>query len=138
MTEPELSRAVGECALPIETVVPQGVTIGEAMSILRSRNIHQKIIYFYAVDESHRLKGVVSTRQLLLADPNAKIEDVMQNDVVKIGSFQSLKEAMELFAEHPLLALPVVDPEGKLLGAIDVQMVTQEPINISDERARLS
>ncbi|HSX11300.1 MAG TPA: magnesium transporter [Chlamydiales bacterium] len=132
----DLARSVLECALPIETVILQTATVEEALSALRKRKINQKIIYFYAVDDAHKLKGVVSTRQLLLAEPTRKIEDIMLHAVIKIHAAQSMKEAMELFAAHPLLALPVVDKEGKLLGAIDVQMVMQEPINFSDERGR--
>ncbi|OGN64353.1 MAG: hypothetical protein A3E80_05035 [Chlamydiae bacterium RIFCSPHIGHO2_12_FULL_49_9] len=106
------------------------------MQFLRQRKIQQKIIYFYAVDEAHKLKGVVSTRQLLLTDPTRKIEEIMQDSVVRIGAGQTLRHAMELFAKHPLLALPVVDDEGRLLGAIDVQMITEEAIDFGSERSR--
>jgi magnesium transporter len=136
MTDHDLSRSALECAIPLETVIPKHFTVEEALQALRKRSINQKIIYFYAVDDAYKLKGVVSARQLLLAEPNLRIEEIMQGSVIKIRSSQSLREAMELFAEHPLLALPVVDLEGKLLGAIDVQMVMQEPINFADERGR--
>ncbi len=136
MTDHDLQRYAGECALPVETVFFQKASVAEALASLRKKPIQQKIIYFYAVDDAYKLSGVVSTRQLLLADPNQKVEDIMQSAVVKMGVSQTLKEAMELFAVHPLLALPVVDKEDKLVGAIDVQMVMQEPLNVSDERSR--
>lgn len=136
MNDHELARTAEECAQPVDTVIAQNATVEEALNALRQKQIRQKIIYFYAVDDAYNLKGVVSTRQLLLADPTRKIEDIMQNTVVKVKAHQSLKDAMELFSEYPLLALPVVDSVGKLLGAIDVQMVSQDPINITDERGR--
>lgn len=136
MSDLELSKSAEECAIPVETVISIYATVEEAMASLRRKPIVQKIIYFYAVDESHHLKGVVSTRQLLLAEPSKKIEEIMQTVVVKVQASQSLREALELFGAHPLLALPVVTSEGKLIGSIDVQMVTHEPVNFTDERSR--
>jgi magnesium transporter len=128
MAESHLFKSVQECAAPLETVIPSHLTVEEAMTALRKKRVQQKIIYFYAVDESHNLKGVVSTRQLLLADPTRKIEEIMQDSVIKVKAGQTLRDALELFARHPLLALPVVDDQGKLIGAIDVQMVTNETV----------
>ena len=109
----------------------------EAMKDLRTRKIKQEIIYFYAVDKEGVLKGVISTRQLLLAMPEDKIKDIMLEKVVKIKGSSSLRDVMEAFEKHPLLAIPVVDSENKLIGAIDVQKVTHEPINFLDQRSRM-
>lgn len=128
MTESDLLKKAHECALPLETVIHSHVTVEEAMAVLRKKKVQQKIIYFYAVDIANNLKGVVSTRQLLLADPERKVEEIMQDAVIKVHAGQTLRDALELFARHPLLALPVVDDTGKLLGAIDVQMVTNESV----------
>jgi magnesium transporter len=136
MTEHDFSTSALDCAKPIETVVLKDDTVEKAMASLRKKKIGHKIIYFYVIDQSHKLKGVVSTRQLLLAEPDRKIEEIMFTHVVKIHAHQSLKEVLEMFANHPLLALPVVDQEGVLLGAIDVQMVTEESVNLSDENSR--
>lgn len=136
MNENDLQKTVRECALPVETLVFLSATIEEAMTSLRKKQIHQKIIYFYAVDEQHHLKGVISTRQLLLADPNQRIEEIMQSAIVKIQADQTMQEAMELFARHPLLALPVIDEKGRLIGAIDVQMISEEALDIADQRSR--
>ncbi len=133
----DLSTLVVDCVAPVETVLPLDGTIGHALEILRKKHISQSIIYFYVVDALHRLKGVVSTRQLLLGEPHLHIRDLMQPSVVKLHAEQTLHKAMELFAEYPLLALPVVDHEGKLLGTIDVQMVMEENLNIADLRTRI-
>lgn len=136
MTEHDLSKTARECALPIETLIPVDATLEDAMASLRKKSIHQRIIYFYAVDDHNRLKGVVSSRQLLLSDPQKKVREIMFENVVKINEHQTLRHAMELFADHPLLALPVVDDHGKLLGVIDLQMVTEESIDLSNEKSR--
>lgn len=136
MSDDELSKSVGLLAVPVETVVNENDSIEEAFRQLRHKQIEQKIIYFYAVDAEGKLKGVISTRQLLLANPSRKVKEIMHSSVVTISASHSLGEAMELFAKHPLLAIPVIDREGRLMGAIDVQMVTQEPINFADEQSR--
>lgn len=137
MTDQDLSRKAEEFASPVETVLDQSLTVREAMKDLRTRKIKQDIIYFYAVDKEGKLQGVVSTRELLLAGPEDKIKDIMLKKVIKIRGSHSLRDVMELFERHPLLAIPVVDDEDQLIGAIDVQKVTHEPINFLDQRSRM-
>jgi len=123
-------------ATAIETIIPLGSSVEEALALLRQKHIKQKIIYFYVVDERRKLKGVISTRQLLLSEPTQRIEDLMQQAVIKTRSDQTLEQAMELFSVHSLLALPVVDEEDRLLGMIDVQMLTNEIVDVGDLRSR--
>lgn len=123
-------------AIAIETIIPLQSSVEEALAQLRQKHIQQKIIYFYVVDERRKLKGVVSTRQLLLSEPTQRIEELMQQSVIKIRSNQTLQEAMELFSAHSLLALPVVDEEERFLGMIDVQMMTDEIVDVGDLRSR--
>lgn len=136
MEERDLNKPIGDYAAHVDTVVSLHATIEEALHSLRSKPTQQKIIYFYVVDENSKLKGVVSTRQLLLSDPKHRIADVMQDWVAKLKVNQTLREALELFDQHPLLALPVVDHDGKLLGAVDVQMVTKEAVDLGDMHNR--
>jgi len=137
MQQKDLSKDLLEFAKPVQTLLPIGVTIGEALVGLRKKEIEQRIIYFYVVDELQALKGVVSTRQLLLADPAKTVQEVMQPSVIKLNSNQTLKAALELFAKHPLLAIPVVDEKDRLLGTIDVHMITDETVDVADSRTRL-
>ncbi len=136
MKEQDLYKLALECAAPLDTIISVDLTVEEALSDLRKREIRQKIIYFYAIDLEGRLKGVVSTRQLIFADPKAHIGEIMQKNVVKIKAQQTMQEALEHFAQHPLLALPVVDDENRLIGAIDLQMVSEEQVDVADERSR--
>ena len=134
--EKDLRRPVGDYAVQVSSTLAFNATIEEALHSLRQKPIEQKIIYFYVVDEERRLKGVVSTRQLLLSSPYHKVSDIMQSWVVKVKAGQTLRDALELFDQHPLLALPIVDHDEKLIGAIDVQMVTKEAIDLADLRNR--
>lgn len=132
----DLGRLVSDCVSQVETVIPIDATLEEALAGLRKKKIGQAITYFYAIDKSGELKGVLSTRQLLLSDPKSKVSEIMQAKTHKIKASQTLKEALEAFNRHSLLALPVVDHEGKLLGALDVQDVTKEQIDLADLKNR--
>lgn len=134
--EKDLHRPIHEYVAHVDTTISYDATIEEALHSLRQKPIEQKIIYFYVVDENYRLKGVVSARQLLLSNPHYKVSEVMQGWVAKVKIGQTIRDALELFDRHPLLALPVVDHDGKLVGAIDVQTVTKEAIDLADMHNR--
>ncbi len=126
-----------DIAKPIDTVIHEDVTVEEAINSLRGRKIHHKIIYFYVVDKDNKLLGVTSTRRLLLSESNAKVSEIMDAGIICLSGDQTPYGAMELFTNYNLLAIPVTDDEGKLLGAIDVEMVLEESCDIADARHRL-
>lgn len=132
----DLNRLAGQCVSPVETAVLLTDSVDQGLASLRLKNIPQNIIYIYVVDEQHRLKGVVSTRQLLLGHPNQKIEEIMSKNVVKLYDHEPMKNGLALFAQNPLLALPVVDGQEKFLGIIDVQMVTDEKVDLASAQSR--
>ncbi len=136
MTSQDLNRKVKDYVTPVKTVVPKDVTIDEALTIIREKNIHEKIIYFYVVDSAGKLLGVVSTRKLLLNKPDSKIESIMDKSVVCLSSTQTLHEALEFLDSHHLLALPVVDEENHFLGVIDVDLYLDESVDVGNARLR--
>jgi len=117
------------------TCLPVGRTVGEALTRLRSEPLGQRIVYFYVVDEEGRMVGVVPTRRLLTADPQTAIASLMVRDVVTLPESASVDDAAAMFLRHRLLALPVVDGSGRVLGVADVSMVTGE---VADMAARQS
>lgn len=132
----DLSRPVRDFVLPVETALPADKTIHQAMEELRGRDIRQKVTYLYAVDAEGRLMGVLNTRKLLLADPGQLVRTVMDPYVISVPDTASLEEAMELFAIHRLLALPVVDRDGRLVGHVDIDLYADEAVDVSEtERA---
>jgi magnesium transporter len=95
-------------------------TISEALARLRTGEIGEKIIYFYVTDDAGKLLGVVPTRRLLLAAPRATIGSIMVRSVISISKDATLREALEAITEHRLLAIPVVDEQGRLTGVVDL------------------
>jgi magnesium transporter len=110
-------------------------TVGESLSELRSRTIGEKIVYFYVNDADGRLVGVVPTRRLLMSDPAARNETIMVGHVVAVPASATVLVACELLARHRLLALPVVDANGKMLGVVDITMFTEELSDVAERHA---
>jgi len=103
-----------------------GQTVAEALEQMRRHPPEGRIIYFYVVDQEKGLQGVVPTRRLLLSPLDKRIEDIMVRKVIAIPSSATVLEACEFFTLHRLLAFPVVDEQGHLVGVIDVELYTQE------------
>jgi magnesium transporter len=106
------------------------MTAEEAMAFLRAtKPVAEEAYYLYVLDGLNRLQGVVSLRQLVIADPTAVLEDVMATEVVSVPPAEDQEEAARLLQHYRLRSLPVVDDGGVLQGIItsdDVIDVIQE------------
>ncbi|MFM5113817.1 magnesium transporter [Aeromonas hydrophila] len=101
--------------------LPADITVGEGLQRLRSTAADRESIYtLYVVDEMRRLIGVVSLRELFLADSKASIATIMQRDLVSIQADAPKGEAAEMIAHYNLLALPVLNRDRQLLGMVTV------------------
>ncbi len=105
-------------------------TVQQSLTALRASNDVGRIVYFYVVDEDHRLLGVVASRRLLLSPPETIIRSIMSATVISIPSTATVLEACEYFTRYKLLAFPVVDEDQKILGAVDVDLYTAEIMEI--------
>ncbi|MBL9121579.1 MAG: magnesium transporter [Phycisphaerae bacterium] len=128
----DLEQSVIESMSAVQTAVSVDMTVGQAVAELRSRRVTQPILYVYAVDDADRLVGVVPIRALLLGDPTAAIRDVMTARTVTIRASETVGDALMAFAMYRLLALPVVDDDGRLLGAVDVQIYADETFELAE------
>jgi magnesium transporter len=109
-----------------------GQTVGEALASLRQNPPRGRIIYFYVVDTEDRLQGVVPTRRLLLNLPDKPIAEIMVRQVITLPTEATVLEACEFFIQHRLLAFPVVDEHGKVLGVVDMELYTDELGHLSE------
>jgi magnesium transporter len=87
--------------------------------------------YLYVVDDERVLVGVVPVRALLLADADSRVGDLMIADVIAIPSWATVLVACEYFVNRPLLAFPVIEDSGRLVGAVDVSLFTDEMLRIA-------
>jgi magnesium transporter len=113
------------------TPLRAGQRVGDALAFLRTQALGERIVYFYVVDADERLVGVVPTRRLLMADLNTSVDDIMVTGVTTLPSWATLRDASAMFLEHHLLALPVVDAEGRLHGVADVGILAGEIANLA-------
>ena len=120
-----LNELVGCLASKDFTALPQNLTVTGALAQIREQGAAQQIIYFYVVDAQQRLVGVLPTRRLLLAPPEARLQDIMIARVVAIPETATMLEACEMFLMHKFLAFPVVTADSHLAGVINVGMVSQ-------------
>ena len=103
--------------------VPKGLTVGEALARLREMAETPNMIYYLYVVEaenSWKLCGVIALRSLILADPAAPLAEVMRDEFQQVSPEADAHEVARLIAEYNLLALPVVDEAGDILGIITV------------------
>ncbi|MEE8392237.1 MAG: magnesium transporter [Anaerolineae bacterium] len=95
------------------------MTAMEAITHLRVIAPESETVYYlFVVDKEIRLVGVVSLRQIVVASPSTRIKDIMDPDVIHARADADQEEAARLMSRYDLLALPVVDDEGRLLGII--------------------
>jgi magnesium transporter len=95
------------------------MTAAEAIEAIRQWQPEAETIYYlFVVDRYGRLVGVVNLRQLIVAPPDALIQDIMDEDVIFVTADVDQEEVARLMARYDLLALPVVDENKILLGVI--------------------
>jgi len=135
MVHKNLNKKLHAYLTHVNTTIEATQTVQEALSSLRKRHIHDEIIYFYVLDEKKKLVGVVSTRKLLLEDPDSLIADIMDTSLVTLKGDQTLQDAMEFLEAHRLLAIPVIDDNHIFLGTIDVcHYLEEKPLIANDRR----
>ncbi len=108
----------------------EGITVQQAIDYLRVlRPPTERAYYLYVVDGDRRLQGVVSIRDLLVSAPLTRLAEITQRDVHAVATGTDQEEAARLLQKYNLLAVPVVDDEGRLEGimsADDLIDVLQE------------
>jgi magnesium transporter len=108
------------------------LTVQQALDAIRERGVGEKIVYFYAIDEDRRLVGVIPTRRLLTSPLNQPLADLMIRRFVAIPHTATVMEACEAFVMHKFLALPVVDEEKRIVGVVDVNLLTDEAFDLAE------
>src|SRR3989441_3502012 len=103
--------------------LPRDLTVGEALARLREMAETPNMIYYLYVvggEGSWKLLGVIALRSLILADPSMPLEDMMRTEFQKATADEEADEVAQKIAEYNLLALPVIDDAGEILGIVTV------------------
>ena len=104
--------------------------VSEALAKIRRIGLDKETVYYcYVIDEQRQLLGIVTLKDLVLADPEAKIGDIMHQDAVFVHTDDDQEEVARQIRKYDLLAMPVVDREDRLVGIIthdDVMDIMEE------------
>ena len=97
--------------------ISKGITVKEALDELKTLHTSvEDIVYVYSVDDENILSGVLSFREIVFADHEELIENVMIPNPISIHPTADQEEAARLIKQYELLALPVVDKNNMLIG----------------------
>lgn len=115
------SDTAGGIMTPNFVSIKEEMTVDEVIKYMRKiRDEIDRVTYLYVVDDKKKLKGVLSVRELIIANPHQKIKEIMNTDLKGVCSVNEDKEKVALtMAELNLYDLPVVDEEGRLLGIVE-------------------
>lgn len=95
-------------------------TVTEALQKLRRAGQAETVFYLYVIDQEQHLAGVVSLRQLVMADPETRLHTLMEKDVVSVNLEDHQEDIARLITQYDFLALPVVDRNRHLMGIVTV------------------
>ena len=107
-------------------------TVGAALDKIREIATRAEMIYYiYIINPNKELLGVISMRELLTADPQKKLKEIMHRKVIKVQVDVDQEEVANQMSKYDLLAIPVVNQHNQLLGVITVD----DALDVIEEEA---
>jgi len=115
------TRTAGRIMTPEYVRISRNMTVAEALNKVKENAKEKETIYtIYITDNARKLEGVISLRDLLIADSTAKVEDVMQSISAQVSTDTDQEEVAKLLQQLDWLAIPVVDKENRLVGIVTI------------------
>lgn len=101
--------------------IDEGATVADAVELLRGLDEDfESVRYVYLTNEEGRLSGVVTLNALIVAAPETRLSELATEDLVTASPEDDQEDVAENIAKYNLLAMPVVNDEGRLLGIVTV------------------
>ena len=101
----------------------EGTTSGNAIKTLQDQEDAEMVFYLYVTDDDNRLVGVVSLRALATTPSDTKLKDIMIKRVHSVRPETDQEEVARVVAQYNFLAVPIIDPDERLLGIVTVDDV---------------
>ena len=99
----------------------ESMTVDDAFKYIKQRALKKKTVYnCYVVTTDRKLLGIIDIKDLLIADRNELIRNIMDTNVVKVNTLEDQEEVTRIFDKYNYVALPVVDQENRLVGIITI------------------
>ena len=97
------------------------MSVKESLARIRRIGEDKETIYVcFVISADRKLEGIVTVKDLLLADDDTIIEDLMDRNVIFASTTEDQESVSEKFSDYDLMAMPVVDKEGRLVGIVTV------------------
>lgn len=117
-------NSVGSIMTAEFTDLKQSMTVAQAIAHIRRTGENSESVYTcYVTDTGRRLEGVLTIKELLLAQDEQLIADLMETDVITAETTEDQEEAVARMMKYDFISLPVVDKEGRLVGIVTVDDV---------------
>ena len=97
----------------------------------------KKIYSVYVVDDNYKLKGKVSVKTIILKGDNIKVHDIYDEDVKSVETFMDEEEVADIMQKYDLVAVPVVNLQGKLVGRITIDDIVDVITEQAEEDMQL-
>lgn len=94
------------------------MTVKDAFDTIRKVGINKETIYTCYVTENRRLIGIVTVKTLFMSDENARIADIMEENVITVDTKEDRENVARMFGKYDFLAIPVVDSGHRLVGIV--------------------
>ncbi len=114
------------------TALNKNLTVEDALNKIRNDGLGERIVYFYVVDDEDKLAGVLPTRRLLTGKLGQALEELMVKRVAALPEEATVYDACEFFVTYKFLAFPVINRERKIIGIVDVNLFTEELLNVDE------
>lgn len=79
-----------------------------------------EVYYVYVVDDNKKLKGIVSLKKMLLSNNATKVKTIIEDDIISVNTSTPGEEVAQIMEKYDLVAIPVVDSLGRLVGRITI------------------
>ncbi|WP_304206016.1 magnesium transporter [Peptostreptococcus russellii] len=95
-------------------------TVAGALAHIKETGIHKETIYTCYILENRKLRGIVTAKELLTRDDDVTMEELMKTEFIYVTTHTDQEETAKLFTKYGLLAIPVVDKQGFMVGIVTV------------------
>ncbi|MBE5039190.1 magnesium transporter [Ructibacterium gallinarum] len=131
-TDPETRKSINQLLqypkdsagsiMTIEYVdLKKHMTVAQSFDRIRKTGVDKETIYTcYVTDQNRKLIGLVSVKDLLLAESDQVIDDIMETNIIYVRTLDDQEDVARMFDKYGFLAIPVVDREERLVGIVTV------------------
>ena len=99
----------------------ENITVEKAFEIIKKRGLKKETVYnCYVLSIDRKLLGIIDIKDLLVADRDKLVKDIMETNVIKVQTIEDQEEVAKVFEKYDCVAVPVVDKEDRLVGIITI------------------